>query len=88
MKNQEWKEQAPLIAPEEAHINPPHLQRLLYNPDYYKCNMEDLKVGDNVVLGIYASDLHGNPNIKWEETKIEKLPLNHPTIVTIMKRKI
>ena len=79
--NEDWRKNVSPIGPEEAHINPPHLQRLNYNPYYYTPDEKDLKIGDDVVIGTYASDLHGSPNIRWTETKIIGLPLHeyyHP----------
>ena len=77
------------ITKEEAHINPPHLQRLMYNSDYYLPAKKDLKIGDEVVVGTYASDLHGNPNIRWTEIVIERLPLseNHFPYITFRKKR-
>jgi len=66
---------APPITEAEAHINSPHLQRLKYNPNYYTPDETELKIGDDIVVGTYASDLNGNPNIRWTETKIIGLPL-------------
>lgn len=43
--NQNWIENAPPIRPEEEGLNPSHLQRLRYNPNYYYPNEEDLKIG-------------------------------------------
>lgn len=63
------------ITEAEAHINPPHLQRLNYNPNYYTPDENELNIGDNIIIGTYASDLNGNPNIRWTETKIVGLPL-------------
>ena len=66
---------APPMSEDEEHINPPHLQRLNYNPDYYTPEENELKIGDDIVVGTYASDLKGSPNIRWTETKIVGLPL-------------
>jgi hypothetical protein len=70
-----WRKNAPPVKPEQAHINPKSLQQLLYNPYYYTPEEKDLKIGDDIVIGIYASDLHGSPSIKWIEIRIEGLPL-------------
>jgi len=75
MIDEDWRLNAPQIKPEEGHINPRHLQRLDYNPNYYTPNEGNLMVGDDIVIGTYASDLHGNPSIRWSETKIMGLPL-------------
>ena len=56
-------------------MNPPRFQRLNYNPSYYTPDEKDLKIGDDIVIGIYASDFNGNPNIKWIETTVGGLPL-------------
>lgn len=81
---------APLINEEEKHINSPHLQRLNYNPNYYTPDESELKIGDDIVIGIYASDLKGNPNIRWIETTVLGLPLQeyYPAYVTCRKLKI
>jgi hypothetical protein len=68
-ENEYWEE----ICQEE--INPPHLQRLNYNPDYYTPDESELKVGDDIVIGTYASDCHGSPSIRWMETTVAGLPL-------------
>ena len=57
------------------NINPPHLQRLLNNPNYYDPFEKDLNIGDDIVIGTYASDRHGSPSIRWTETTIIGLPL-------------
>jgi len=75
IKNEEWRKNVPKIKPCEAHINKPHLQRLDYNPEYYTPNEKDLKVGDDIVIGTYASDLNGSPSIRWIETTVKGLPL-------------
>lgn len=66
---------APPIRKEEEHINSLHLQRLNYNPNYYTPTENELKIGEDIVVGTYATDLMGNPNIRWTETKIVGLPL-------------
>ena len=85
--NEEWRKNAPPIAPEELHMNPLHLQRLYYNPNYYEVKEEDLKIGDDVVIGEYASDSNGGPNIRWREATIKGFPLwkFHYTPIRIMK---
>jgi len=83
-----WKLNAPQIKPEEAHINPHHLQRLVYNPNYYTPDEKDLTIGDDIVIGTYASDLHGNPNIKWTETTVKGLPLRDFYILYVTCRKL
>jgi hypothetical protein len=75
MENNEWRNLAPPVKPEQAHINPPHLQQLMYNPNYYTPNEDDLLIGDSIVIGTYASDYHGNPSIRWSETNVIGLPL-------------
>jgi hypothetical protein len=42
-----------------------------------------LKIGDDIVIGTYTSDCHGNPTIRWNETTVEGLPLKdyyHPYV--------
>lgn len=85
--NESWRKNAPPVKPEQAHINPPHLQQLFYNPYYYTPEEEDLKIGDDVVIGVYASDLHGSPSIRWIEIKIEIIPLIETTYNYIYIRK-
>lgn len=87
MESEEWRKKAPPMRPEEEGINPPHLQRLKFNPNYYHPNVEDLKVGDNIVVGQYASDRYGSPSIRWTETTIKGLPLHdfYPSLVDFMK---
>lgn len=83
MEKEEWRKLAPPIKPEEEGINSPHLERLNYNPHYYTPNENDLNIGDDIVIGIYASDLHGSPSIRWTETKVTGLPLRdyyHPYV--------
>jgi len=58
-------------------INPPHLQRLNYNPNYYSPNEEDLLIGDDIVIGVYASHTDGSPTIRWIETVVKGLPLRN-----------
>ena len=70
-----WRNKLSSIKPEEIHINPPHLQRLQYNPYYYTPEESELQIGDEIVVGTYASDTKGAPNIKWTETTIKGLPL-------------
>ena len=60
----------------KQEINPPHLQNLKNNPDYYTPKESDLKVGDDIIIGTYASDCHGSPTIRWLETTIEGLPFS------------
>ena len=88
MTDDDWRKDAPPVKPEEAHINLPHLQRLKYNPNYYKPNGKDLMVGDDIVIGTYASDLHGNPTIRWSETKIMGLPLRDYYFGYVTHRKL
>ena len=76
MENEDWRKDAPPIHEHEAHLNPPDLQRLEYNPNYYTPDEKDLKIGDDIVIGTYASDYHGSPNIRWTETTVAGLPLN------------
>lgn len=87
---EEWRKNAPPITPEEAHLNLPHLQRLIYNPNYYTPNEEKLNIGDDIVIGQYASDLNGSPNIRWIETKVKGIPLAnyYSGYVTCRKRKL
>lgn len=88
-EKEEWRKFAPPIRPEEANINPPHLQRLKFNPNYYHPNVDDLKIGDDIVIGQYASDAFGSPSIRWTETKIKGFPLHevYPSLVDFMKHK-
>ena len=88
MIDEDWRLNVPQIRPEEVHINPRHLQRLDYNPNYYTPNEGNLMVGDDIVIGTYASDLHGNPNIKWTETAVKGLPLRDFYILYVTCRKI
>lgn len=84
-----WRKNAPPVKPEQAHINSPHLQQLFYNPYYYTPEEKDLKIGDDIVIGVYASDLHGSPSIKWIEVKVEGLTLKwhgYPSYVYIRKK--
>jgi hypothetical protein len=74
--NEQWRNLAPPITPEEEGINPPYLQRLNYNPNYYSPSEGDLNIGDNIVVGQYASDRLGNPNIRWIEVIVKQLPLH------------
>lgn len=77
-----WKNNTSPLESVEC-INPPHLEHLDFNPNYYCPNDNDLKVGDEIVIGTYASDKNGNPTIKWIETTIIGLPLNsfyHPYV--------
>jgi hypothetical protein len=85
---EDWKKTAPPIGPEKEGLNYPHLQRLRYNPNYYCPNEEDLNVGDDIVIGTYASSLDGSPNIRWTETIVKGLPLSkfYCGYVTCMKR--
>ena len=75
MNNDDWRKDAPPVKEEALHINPLHLQQLMYNPNYYFPNEEDLKIGDDIVIGTYASDYHGNPSIRWTETTVIGFPL-------------
>ena len=49
---------------------------------------EELKVGDAVVVGQYASTALGNPTIRWTEVIIIGLPLRdfYPGFITCKKR--
>lgn len=83
MEKEEWRKLAPPVKPEAAHINPSRLQQLMYNPNYYEPNENDLNIGDDIVIGTYASDSHGSPSIRWTETKVIGLPLRdyyHPYV--------
>lgn len=68
---------APPISLEEDGLNPEHLQRLRYNPEYEDIKQEDLRVGDDIIVGTYASNRDGSPNIRWQETKVEDIPMNN-----------
>jgi hypothetical protein len=78
---------APPIDEAESHMNPTHLQRLNYNPNYYNPDENELKIGDDIVIGTYASDLNGSPNIRWNETTVIGLPLKdyYPAYITCRK---
>lgn len=74
----------------QQEINPPHLQRLNYNPEYYTPDESELKIGDDIVIGTYASDCHGSPSIRWMETTVAGLPLEkyyHPYVTCRKKIK-
>jgi hypothetical protein len=75
METEDWRKNAPPILECEEGLNPPHLQRLNYNPNYYTPNEEELKIGDEIIVGTYVSNSDGSPNIRWTETKIIGLPL-------------
>jgi len=45
----------------DNEMNPPHLRNLLKNPGYYEPDMEDIKLGDDIVIGEYASNRYGEP---------------------------
>ena len=85
--DEKWRKSAPPIRPEEEGINPPHLQRLKFNPNYYHPDVKDLKIGDDIVIGQYASDAHGSPSIRWIETTVKGFPLHefHTSVVDFMK---
>lgn len=77
----------PPIKPEEEGMNLPYLQRLNYNPNYYTPLEEDLNIGDDIVIGQYASTSLGNPSIRWTEVSIKELPLHqsYPGYVSCRK---
>lgn len=88
MENENWRLNAPPINEYEKHLNPPHLQRLNYNPDYYTPNENDLNIGDDIVIGVYASNTDGSPNIRWIETVIVGLPLSDYYMPYVTCRKL
>ena len=47
---------------------------------------EDVKIGDNIIIGEYYSDARGCPKLKWTEVTIESLPLPY-TVVYIKKHR-
>lgn len=83
-----WKIVSQLLKPEEEYINPPHLQHLDFNPNYYCPDDDDLNIGDEIVIGTYVSDKNGNPTIRWTETTIMGLPLNFFYISYVTCRKL
>ena len=85
--DESWRNRVASLKVEEYGINPPHLQRLEYNPYYYTPDESELEIGDEIVVGTYISDARGNPSIKWTEIKIEKFPLCDVYIPYITCRK-
>ena len=83
-----WKNSVPPLKPEQEGINPPHLEHLDFNPNYYCPDDKDLNIGDEIVIGTYASDRNGNPTIRWTETTIMGLPLNFFYIPYVTCRKL
>jgi|ADurb_Ile_01_Slu_FD_contig_61_587234_length_2806_multi_2_in_0_out_0_2 hypothetical protein len=72
----------------DNEMNPPHLRNLLKNPGYYEPDMEDIKLGDDIVIGEYASNRYGEPTIRWTEVVVEELPLwkAFPTMMFYRKK--
>ncbi len=61
----------PPIRKEEAHINPPHLQRLMYNPGYYHPDEDGLRYVASEVYKRLARGLH--LNLETKEEMVERL---------------